>query len=734
VLYFPLSFAQEHLPNIMSLSINVGSNQLFQLGVSLSDIALILSHGRKFGNWLRVSNNDDELLGSIGEKEEALLKRRDLVEASDMERRWSRIDFIYQGQHHNNSLQAQTKEIAAGLSSFSWLMVTIVTALDLCLPSAGVQALIRRVYTRVLDREQELEDSLRILLPTNIESWRSTGCVRAITTVISRAMKTCRYNLLQEHALPQLNPAETKEMEDFLVWLLEGSSSNFKATSVIVFSAAVAIGKAGVKLRTEGERTYETEPFVYYVENHDKLGNFPFLCNLQNEFNDPFSLKRGIGSMDQQIAYPRNDSSSMIHSLPANRPTINNMIHFWDLGSKAASKMHLHAEAQLPYFKESEIYYILENLDIVKSNFGKEVLLLAGRSFPEKSESILLAIEELAKGMKGDRLEWLHQRTELGYLKRANFAPQSQVAENMGLWLQYQALVFGFYYKLMEQLVSLDLVQEDAYFRGLWGYGGTTFLAMCVEFGDIVRREGKISRSHVLYMLSTMYSGRQKSFSTLSTGRGLLGIFGSISVLSMPLLRTTDKPGEISRFMLVDLPILDLTPDLDGELFACVGGGVTFDYSPASLNTIKPRSPSKKWSLHAKMGLLFGDGMPGVVMAARCGGRLVGWFNPLAADVAFLSSAYQQRRHDKEKDYTDQFTFCGFEIEDGNWQDGRLQRPITDDPDKLIGIVHSKDCPELRYVAAGMYTEVGEEVAIATDDIEAAYGRIEGQGEGIIIA
>jgi len=137
---------------------------------------------------------------------------------------------------------------------------------------------------------------------------------------------------------------------------------------------------------------------------------------------------------------------------------------------------------------------------------------------------------------------------------------------------------------LMQQLVSLELFEEDAYFKGLRGYGSTTFLAMCVEFANIIRREGKISRSYVLYMLSTMYNGRQKPFASLSTGKGLIGILGSIPVLSRPLLRTTDNPEEISTFMLVDLPILDLTPDIDGELFACAVGGIVFDQSPASLN------------------------------------------------------------------------------------------------------------------------------------------------------
>jgi hypothetical protein len=178
------------------------------------------------------------------------------------------------------------------LSSFSWLIVSIVAALDLCLPATGVQVIIRRVYTRVLDRDQELEDSLRILLPTNVESWRGTGCIRKLTTAITCSVKACCYKILEEHGLSQLNPAKTKDMEDFLVWLLTKDLCNFNALSVKFFAVVVGIGKAGVNLRIEGERTYETEPFVHYVESQH-----PLKSSLLSKHVD--ELKRGIGSAAQ---------------------------------------------------------------------------------------------------------------------------------------------------------------------------------------------------------------------------------------------------------------------------------------------------------------------------------------------------------------------------------------------------------------------------------------------------
>jgi hypothetical protein len=553
-----------------------------------------------------------------------------------------------------------------------------------------------------------------------------------MTTHITRHLRASHHKIVGEHAFPQLNQAETKEMESFLVWLLKGKSNDYSALSAIVFAVAVAIEKAGVKLRTDGERSYETEPFVHYSESHLNLSG---VDGHASEAREHFRLENSVIGRSQQIAYPRDEPSSMIYSVPANRRTINSMIHFWEPGSKAASKMNLHAKGFLPLALQPNIYYTLENCDPEKSSFSNDIIIIVNRAFPDRSESILLAVEDLMEPYSATDLTGFLQYTELRYLKQREGIAKPKHMASMDLLWQYQALVFGFYYALMDSLISTKLVQKNAYFRGLWGRGSTMFLGMCIEFADLLRREGLVSRTHVLYMLSTMYNARQKQFPDLSAAKGLLGVLGSISVLSGSLMRTTDDPKEISKFALTDLPILDLMADYDGELFAGKGGGFPFnDYNHAKPTVVQPRGPKKEWSLHAKMGLLFGDGEPGVVMAARCAGTLVGWFSPLAADIAFLSSAYQERSHDGEEGYIDQSTFMGYEVDDSHWQENRLSRPMNQRVSCHVGLVRSSGCPALRYTAAGILTEYGEEIAIATDDINAAYDKVAEQGEGIVIA
>ena len=81
----------------------------------------------------------------------------------------------------------------------------------------------------------------------------------------------------------------------------------------------------------------------------------------------------------------------------------------------------------------------------------------------------------------------------------------------------------------------------------------------------------------MLYVLSAMYNGRRKIFSTMSPLPRLVGVLGPISVLALPLVRTTDDPDSISKIAVVDLPIVDLNAEsADGDLMASEGGGMHF--------------------------------------------------------------------------------------------------------------------------------------------------------------
>jgi len=721
----------------MSLAAVVGPQGLVQLGISLADIALIYSQGRRLGNWLMTKRNDEDLFETLMEPPDVLLKRKGIVDPVRMESLFPDTQFIYRGEKVSTAGK-KTKIQHAELKPFSWLMVVIVTALDVCLPRSRVIDVLIEVFVHVLDNS-EAESSLRVNLDVNVESWRSVGQVRGLATCVRAAYQQAWKDKTGVDAIPELNRAEEQEMIRFLECLLGGDSPGFSCVSATTFAVGRSIQRCGIHIVANGGRSFEGQLLVVYASDGSTLDPVDPVGQWghdDRDYEDPVRAERSLKSRAQMVSYPAGDPESMVQTVKARRKTINQMKYMWMLGAKAAERISLVAAAEYPYSVEKEVYYSLgDDSDHETENFEPYNAMLAAKAFPVSSQGILSAIETLTEGETSHRKAWLETHVGLEYLVKTQSELPSRREEDMMLWLPYQALVFGFYYKLLEPLVSLEFVTDkSAYYSGLWGHGSTTFLAMCSQFGQELRRNGRVGRTHVLYMLATMYAGRNRMYYPEYSRINLVGILGSVSVLTLPLLRTSDTPQELARFALLDLPIVQLIPNDEGELYAGSGSGIAFTHSEVEPRSIRPHGPSKPWSVHSGMGRAFREGGHGVVMAARCEGRLVGWFSPAAADAMFLSGAYCQKRHADEDGHVDHTCVVGFEVLDKDWQRGFAKRSVEVKSGNSIGVVHSAGCPALRYAAAGFYSGVGEEAAIVTDDIDVALGRVGVADSGIIIA
>ncbi|OIW22750.1 hypothetical protein CONLIGDRAFT_650193 [Coniochaeta ligniaria NRRL 30616] len=700
----------------MSIAASLGPNSLIQLGVSLSDIALLFDQGRKFGNWLTVKRHDADLFETLMETPDVLLKRKGLVDPVRMESRFPGTEFFNNGERVSSTTTKHQE-----LLPFSWLMVVITSVLDLCLPPEQILQVMVEVFVRLLDNE-EAEGSLRLSLGVNIGSWRSVARVRRVMPEIIGYYGKAWKEKAHIAAIPELNESERQEMIRFLECLLGNDCRDFTCVSAATFAAARAIERIGVTINsTRDSRTFETQLTVRYLSETTPLAWNGAGKHHPSEYEDPVKLQRGLRIKAQIVSYPAGHPESMINAVQASRETLNQKKHMWELGTRGAARVRLVAAADLPYSPEQEPYYQLDDdADTVVESFDAFHSILASKAFPHSSQAVLQAIDSLTEGQDSHRKEWLEMHVGLEYLLKSESEIPSRRQENLSLWLPYQALVFGFYYKLLEPLVSLEFVfDKDAYFCGLWGYGGTTFLAMCTQFGQEFRRNGE---------------GRTKRYSPGHSRPNLIGVLGPVSVLTLSLLRTSDSPQELAKFAVLNLPVVQLVPDEEGELYASTAGsGIKFTSNAAQPMRIRPEGPSKQWSVHSTMGKSFRGGGAGVVMAARCEGRLVGWFSPAAAEVMFLSTAYCKQQHSDDENYVDETCVSGFEVRDRDWQQGSVQRP-TDANLNTLGLVHSAGCPVLRYAAAGFYGGAGEEVAIATDDLAVALGRVELIDSGILIA
>ena len=115
-----------------------------------------------------------------------------------------------------------------------------------------------------------------------------------------------------------------------------------------------------------------------------------------------------------------------------------------------------------------------------------------------------------------------------------------------------------------------------------------------------------------------------------------LALFG---VLDRLFCAVRNDPRNVSNFDLANLPNTEFYPDVDGELFARVGGGIAFYKVSAISVRLKPRGPGKEWMSKAEMGKLFEYGQLGVMIGTKCAGEFVKWFGSLAVDIVFPSTA-----------------------------------------------------------------------------------------------
>jgi hypothetical protein len=730
----------------MAVSIVAGTNGLIQLGLSISDLALLIDQGKKFGNFVRAGQNDNDLFDVLDEDREAVLKRGGLVDAREMEKRWPMMNFVHQGVMVKGeivqSLQAQPtvqeanrrrkkKTTEDGVDSFTWVMVAITSALDECLPSNEIQELLMRIFIEILDSDDDIALALRIHIKRNIESWRSFGCAREIAHSIKKEMRKSLSSSAPGQdsirAIPQLNKAETRDVENMLVWLLKGDVGVFHTMSPITFSIAEAWRKVKLDVCTDGSPVRENQACItYFHEGH-------FLGALGSGIT---TAPRGLGSRPLQISWPRDKPETMIDVLGVGRAMEGTMYQAWKYGIDAADELKLLGGADGPYSSTTEVYYTLEvpNDVRVSKRYDQHIGMLADQGLPADTEKIHEAMEWIVEEKASDSSRWLHSHVAQDYLLKVDNVEVVREPQHDFVYFRYQAFIFGFYYQLLRQLLSFDLVETTAFSHGIWGTHSTTFLAMCTQLGRCLRRDRRASRSHILYVLSAMYNGRRKVFNMSSALPQLIGVLGPISLLALPLVRTTDDPEQISRIAVVDLPIVDLTADsADGDLMASDGGGLGFEHPSGRDNAgeiTQPASPAHEWTVQPYMSIaLGGESTSGVVMAARCGKRLVGWFNPLAADVSFLSSAYLKESFSEVK-------VDGFEITDEHWQAGIGLQPFADRPGYEFGVVRSHGSPSLRYAAAGFYAEIGEEIAIArsASEFSGAFDRVQAQDQGIVIA
>ncbi|KAI4190122.1 MAG: hypothetical protein L6R41_000991 [Letrouitia leprolyta] len=694
----------------MALSIQLGARSLGTLGISVSDVAAILQHGRVFGNWLRASQNDQELFESISEVYGAVMTRRGLVDVTLMNNRWSRqLHLIHQGRIVRDNPESR-KTDTGQLGRFSWLMVTLVTALDNCMTSSGIRHLLVNLFVESLERDdvEELIESLEMQLQTNIEGWRSVGCARGMVGPVSRAMRQCRQQLLGESSMPLLHPAEVEELSGFLRWMMNGDSNRYHLVSATLYCLVNAISTTGIQV-VAGDVGTDTEGVlaVQYAGQHEPVKEL--MSILEAESLVVRDEKEWI--VPQRISYNAEAPWQMIESFPRPFGVKNDMARWWQRGAFAAEKVTLKPDA---FLQLDGVMYHIDSYDECTARHSANVLGLANQCFPVDSEMLLSALAEMLDALPDSLQNWLCQAATLdgGGIHRVD---PLLTEKQIDCFLCYQALVLGYWYQLVKPLLTFEYLEADSYLHGLWSYRDSIMLAV-FRLASIDLRRGLrsdtprgIHREPLLRLLSTMYAGdltrNQHYIGWRPTGKHLLALMNKVSILSMSLLKPFDDASTTTKFAIISLPTTNILSERDGELWSGSGSGIPFQTFTSEIDSIP--TPSKaQWSIHAKMALNGGH-LDRVVLAARCNGILIGSFSPAEADAVLLRSLannssnledFRYRFDTQETPYRGNLTFL--DIGTTHFLESCAYRPSYCEQ---VVIIRTNGEAAMRYAAAGFY-------------------------------
>ena len=710
----------------MALSVQLGAHSLIQLGVGISDIAVLMRHGH---NWLKTRRYDHELFESIAEVYGEVLRRRGLVDVTFMEHVWAtRYNFVYHGETVQQRLHAS--DDVKSLEGFSWLMVALITTFDLCLTTSLMKSLLADLFVRILHRDdvQELSEALAINLHDNIESWRSTGCIRGLVVPVTNAVRNCRADVTGEMAIPQLNRWERQELLELLVWLLSGDTNQHQSLSATCYSLAAGWKAAGICVDVSPSVNLDTSrPTIYYTQGPGEETRFEHILEMGMELN--IGHKQLVPA--QHCTFAFGHPEQMIECLPRPIPVKNRIASFWSKGTNAAKNFTFKAipGSRIQYSPGKVLYDILPQAECTR-RWPSATLILAERAFPATDDITCQAIEDLTAGDPSIFHDWLgtnlmYDDSTIGDL--SNSFPDAE----LDLLLCYQALVYGFWYQIVDELLVQDYIQTDILMSGIWGWRETRLLAKLEQLNRTIVKRQPIARVDMIRALAMMFAGRcGKPFESVAEDdvrrQGLMAVLGSISIVSMSLLRIPRLPEDCVKFALVSLPVLDLLGDQNGELFSAArfDGPQITDASPTELIVFKS-SPIKTWSVHPKLNYVNGR-IEDVSMVARCGGVPVNSFCPDLADIAFLNSIHLHSglgddKHSsgplenrRESDDEDVKVF-GVNVTEDDFLNGIIPASSTDQANPYVKVVHSTKSVAMRYAAIGEHCLVGDEMRILYD-------------------
>jgi hypothetical protein len=548
------------------MSIQISTGSLIALGVGAGDVATILGLSKRVGNWLSAASGDDEFMSMLDEDEFNILRRRGLIDLPSFNKRWRKEIRLYANGKPTVFKDKDADKVLEQLNQFTAIMVCIVTALDTFTTFSATRTILSNVLKELLRPSAIGEEIMATQYPNRLNSWRSLSCLRSFLIEAGEV----RHKLLEKGViLDGLMPvSESKDMEEFLLWLLSGLTEKFTTSSSDIAGFAACLSHLGIDtLSVEGlgYQPRDTSCRLIYSKSS--------IVSSQSHRGEASSSE--IFKRELLTTVPLLHPEESIVYFPTSLDIHNRCREAWRAGQRAANYVAL--GVMIPkgesYFEDIEVpddlRYSFLNRGTEAQRVNVEMQELASAHAFVVNQELLMELQNCLRRVSLETLTWLNLQTSRSDIRGVDITdPVFDDSHRINVYSSFQSFFMGYYYSVFMRVMDTRSLRKQTV-EGNWGFRSTDFLTHMRQnfwkLGPEPAKEMKptsISRQTILEVLAMLFLNYPVHISSLENreeidrqGDWCLGIVAKKTILVNSLVNSCYSPGDIGRFVLLDVDV-----------------------------------------------------------------------------------------------------------------------------------------------------------------------------------
>ncbi|MCJ1226464.1 hypothetical protein MMC12_003116 [Toensbergia leucococca] len=599
----------------MAVSFLANSWQLANWGFSAGDIAALAGAGRNVITWLSASGRDKILFEFLKITPGDLGIRRGLINPVALNQRWGKKIVLFQnGQRCELRPAGRTAEIE-NIDAFTWIMTIIVVCLDQVVSNTMLQIIVGEFITRLFEDSTLDLEYLQHEIPTHIQGWRSTACVRDMVAKAQHTWKALEYQ--QQHLPGFAPPDEKEEIIQMLLWIVIGKSARYSTASTDVFSLTILLGEMGFDLLKTGLPSDRFDESYAVAVFDDSTIRKP--AGEIKSCGNRHGMRIPLLSMEESISlWPGTLDNNRRRNIFLN-------------GMEAGSNILISAYLAEPNQNRGPDFKVTAASN---QSFGRG----DSNAFRLAQQYLLLSTREAVNGLQNLIESWaIHSAKERERVVRY-LEGRALLETDMEYLADLQIFLLGYYYASFVPIVNTSQLPSQEAF-GSWSWYDLEFMDLIAKFVNSCYSRTNTAKCvrwyEVMKVVAYLFAGGEKDQLDALTF-GTVGLLSKLTILNASLLGDVDTPDRVGKFVLLDIDPTGIPSNSRGLVLPGKQAGCRAQtaISPAVSKIQHLGSEELDFTSHIQPAWGFDPNH--VLVTYRHKGRLVHKMNPRQMEISVL--------------------------------------------------------------------------------------------------